>query len=338
MMSKNVKNMILCVRWLMCGVFLIGLSFSLIAQQTEHVVYGQVVNEKGEPIQGATVKVVGSTRGVLADEQGRYSISVDKTGKLMYSYVGFASQTLDVEGRTEINPTLLPLADVLDEVTVVAFGQQKKESVVGSITTVKPSELKVPSSNLTTALAGRVAGLIAFQQSGEPGADNADFFIRGVTSFGYSNRPLILVDGIEMPASELARLQVDDIASFSIMKDASATALYGARGANGVILITSKEGREGKASISVRYETSLSSPTKKIELADPITYMRLTNEAAVARGEGLTVYSQQKIDKTIEGSDPLIYPATDWHSLLMKNYTINSRLNLNVNGGGKVAR
>src|SRR5690606_5927898 len=121
---------------------------------------------------------------VLADEEGRYSISVDRQGKLIFSYIGLATQTLSVEGRTEINVTLNPVADALEEVTVVAFGEQKKESVVGSITTIKPSELKVPSSNLTTALAGRVAGMIAFQQSGEPGADNADFFIRGVTSFG----------------------------------------------------------------------------------------------------------------------------------------------------------
>src|SRR5690606_6173069 len=181
---------------------------------------------------------------------------VGRDAQLVFSYVGYTTQVIPIASRTEINVRLQPVTDELDEVTVVAFGQQKKESVVGSITTVKPSELKVPSSNLTTALAGRVAGLIAFQQSGEPGADNADFFIRGVTSFGYSNRPLILVDGIEMPTTELARLQVDDIASFSIMKDATATALYGARGANGVILITTKEGREGKDRKSTRLNSS----------------------------------------------------------------------------------
>src|SRR5690606_30707003 len=227
--------------------------------------------------------------------------------------------------------------DALDEVTVVAFGQQKKESVVASITTVKPSDLKVPSSNLTTALAGRVAGLIAFQQSGEPGADNADFFIRGVTSFGYSNRPLLLVDGVEVPASELARLQVDDLASFSIMKDASATALYGARGANGVILITTKEGKEGKASISLRYETSASQPTQNIELADPITYMNLANESSLTRGR-VRQYQWEKIERTMAGEDPMVYPATDWQSLMLKDRTFNHRLNLNVSGGGKVAR
>src|SRR5690606_34772730 len=190
----------------------------------------------------------GSTKGVVTDEKGAYSIEVPGTASLMFTFTGMEPQTVAVNNKTVIDVTLAETRDLLDEVTVVAFGQQKKESVVGAITTVKPGDLKVPSSNLTTALAGRVAGMIAFQRSGEPGMDNADFFIRGVTSFGYSNRPLILVDGIEMPSSELARMQVDDIASFSIMKDATATSLYGARGANGVILITTKEGREGKAS------------------------------------------------------------------------------------------
>jgi len=318
-------------------LILLSTPASLLAQQEEHLVRGQILNDKGEPIQGATVTVQGSTRGVLADETGRYSISVDRSGKLVFSYVGFTTQTILVEGRAEINVVMRPVADALEEVTVVAFGQQKKESVVGSITTVKPSELKVPSSNLTTALAGRVAGLIAFQQSGEPGADNADFFIRGVTSFGYSNRPLILVDGVEVPATELARLQVDDLASFSIMKDASATALYGARGANGVILITTKEGREGKANISLRYETSASQPTQNIELADPITYMELANESSLTRGRNRQ-YQWEKIERTAAGEDPMIYPATDWQSLLLKDRTFNNRLNLNVSGGGKVAR
>ncbi len=139
--------------------------------------------------------------------------------------------------------------------------------MVGAVTTINPKELKVPSSNLTTALAGRLAGVIAYQRSGEPRADNADFCIRGVTTFGYKKDPLILIDGIETTTTDLARLTVDDIASFSILKDATSTALYGARGANGVILITTKEGVEGKARVSVRIENSNSAPTKNVELA-----------------------------------------------------------------------
>src|SRR5690606_22219040 len=156
-------------------------------------------------------------------------------------------------------------------------GRQKRTDMIGSVVSVKPEQLKVPSSNLTTALAGRVAGMIAFQRSGEPGMDNADFFIRGVTTFGYKVDPLILIDNVEVTTTDLARLQVDDIADFSIMKDATATAVYGARGANGVILITTKEGKEGPANISVRIENSVSTPTSNVELADPVTYMKMAN-------------------------------------------------------------
>lgn len=317
----------------------IGVFLSLFIYAQEITVSGVVKDTTGMPISGVTVTLEGSSKGSLTDELGVYLIKVSPTAVLNFSYIGMEPKKVAVNGKQTLDVVLSPAKDILEEVTVIAFGQQKKESVVGAITTVKPSDLKVPSSNLTTALAGRVAGMIAFQRSGEPGMDNADFFIRGVTSFGYSNRPLILVDGVEMPASELARMQVDDIASFSIMKDATATSLYGARGANGVILITTKEGREGKASISLRYENSISSPTEKVELADPITYMKLANEAIKTRDPlGHELYSLEKIENTAAGKHPLLYPANDWHSMLLKDQTLNSRYNLNVNGGGKVAR
>jgi TonB-linked SusC/RagA family outer membrane protein len=229
--------------------------------------------------------------------------------------------------------------DMLDEVTVVAFGTQKKESVLSSIATIKPSELQAPTSNLTTALAGRIAGMISYQRSGEPGQDNADFFIRGVTTFGYKKDPLILIDGIELTSRDLSRLQVDDIASFSIMKDATATALYGARGANGVILVTTKEGTEGKAKISARYELSVSSPTQKTEWSDPITYMHLQNEAVMTRDPlGIVMHSPQKIENTRLGLNPNVFPAVDWYNELFKPTTLNQRANLNISGGGNVAR
>src|SRR5690606_21536428 len=155
--------------------------------------------------------------------------------------------------------------------------------VVGSVTSVRPKDLKIPASNLTAAFAGNVAGMIAYQRSGEPGADNADFFVRGITTFGANTRPLILIDNIELTTTDLARLQPDDIESFSIMKDATATALYGARGANGVILVTTKRGVEGPAKISFRTEISANTPTRRIELADPITYMKLHNESVLTR-------------------------------------------------------
>lgn len=302
-------------------------------------VTGIVTGPDGAPLPGVTITIEGTTRGVITDIDGTYAIQVKSAEKLIFSFIGMESQIVGVGNRNVINIQLKEKTEELEDVTVVAFGKQKKESVIGSISTVKPAELKVPSSNLTTALAGRMAGIISYQRSGEPGLDNADFFIRGVTTFGYKVDPLILIDNMEVTSSDLARLQVDDIASFSIMKDATATALYGARGANGVILITTKQGQEGSAKLDFRFESSLSMPTKNVELADPVAYMRLHNEAVLTRDPlGVLPYSNEKIEKTEMGVDPYIYPATDWRKLLMKDYTINHRFNMNVRGGGSVAR
>lgn len=309
------------------------------SQQQNHIINGKVVDENGTALAGVTVVVDGTTRGVLTDVDGSFSINVSPDNKLVFSYIGFTTQTIEIGNQKEFIVIMKEKADELQEVTVVAFGKQKKESVISSISTVNTKELKVPSSNLTTALAGRMSGLISYQRSGEPGEDDASFFVRGVTSFSYARGPLILIDGVEMSSSDLARLQPDDIASFSIMKDAAATALYGARGANGVILITTKEGVEGKTQISFRFEQSFSMPTKNIELADPITYMRLNNEAVTTRNPLTSVpYSLEKIDNTILGKNPYVYPANDWYKMLFKNGTPSYRANFNVSGGGKVAR
>ena len=301
---------------------------------------GSVSDNFGQPLIGVSVAVRGGTEGTVTDVNGEYSVKVSSdTVSLVFSYVGFKSQTIKVGNRRIIPVTLSEDSEKLDEVMVVAFGKQKKESVIGSIATIKPTELKVPSSNLTTSLAGRVAGVISYQRSGEPGQDNADFFVRGVTTFGYKKDPLILIDNVEVSSTELARLQVDDIESFSIMKDATSTALYGARGANGVILVSTKQGVEGKAKVNVRVENAVSMATQEIELADPITYMRLHNEAVLTRDPlGRIHYSDQKIDNTISGVNPIVFPMTDWKNELLNDYTMNQRANLSVSGGGKVAR
>ena len=313
---------------------------TLAVQQEPFDLKGTVVDEFGEPLPGVSILIVGSTRGVTTDLDGTFLIKVSPNDKLTVTYIGMQEQTIDVGSRREIAITMQEKIDELDEVTVVAFARQKKESVLASISTVRPGELKIPSSNLTTALAGRVAGLISYQRSGEPGQDDAAFFVRGVTSLSYAGSgPLILIDGVEMTSADLARLQPDDVASFSIMKDATAAALYGARGANGVILVTTKEGKEGKATITVRYETSISRPTQEIESVDPITYMRKNNEAILTRDKlGVSPYSLEKIDNTIAGGNPMVYPATDWKSMLLKNQTVNHRVNFNLSGGGQIAR
>lgn len=300
---------------------------------------GKVTDSEGKPIPGVTITIVGTTRGVITDNDGTFSIEAKPTEKLVFSFIGMESQIVDVGNQTKINIEMKEKSEELDDITVVAFGKQKKESVIGAISTVNPKDLKVPSSNLTTALAGNMAGVIAYQRSGEPGQDNADFFVRGITTFGTNTKPLILIDGVELSSTDLARLRPDDIESFSILKDATATALYGARGANGVILVTTKQGKVGPAKISFRAENSLSAPTQTVKLADPVTYMKMHNEAILTRDPlGSILYSQEKIENTAAGKYPLIYPANDWKEMLFKNYTMNQRFNLNVSGGGGVAR
>lgn len=315
-----------------------GMSLIPAPMQQQKKISGVVTDDLGEPLPGVAIQVVGTPRGVTTDVDGTYSLEVKESDQLVFTYLGMETQTIPVIGKKELNVTLRPKVDELEEVTVVAFAKQKKESVISSITSVKPDDLKVPSSNLTTSLAGRISGLIAYQRSGEPGQDNAEFFVRGVTTFGYKKDPLVLLDNNEISSSDLSKIQPDDIASFNIMKDAAATALYGSRGANGVILVTTKEGVEGKARLNVRYEESITTPTSMVDLADAVTYMKLHNEAIKTRDPlGATMYSQQKIDNTIAGGNPYVYPANDWYDIMFKKQAHSRRLNFNLSGGGKVA-
>ncbi|GAB3012057.1 TonB-dependent receptor [Niabella terrae] len=307
----------------------------------DSLVTGTVTDVTNAPLESVSILIKKSGRTTLSNTLGEYAISATADDTLVFSYTGMEPQQIAVAGRKVINVSLSTdqAAAQMSDVVVVAYGTQKKEAVVGSVTSVNPADLKVPSSNLTTALAGRVAGIIAYQRSGEPGADNAEFFIRGVTTFGYKKDPLILIDNIEVNTTDLARMNPDDIASFSIMKDATATALYGARGANGVILVTTKEGKEGAARISLRAEGSMSMPTRNIELADPVTYMKLNNEAILTRDPlAPLLYNDDKINNTVPGSGSLIFPATDWRREMFKDHTFNQRVNMNVSGGGKVAK
>ena len=313
-----------------------------IEQERTATVRGKITDGEGSPLAGATIQIKGSTRGVIADVDGMYVFPDCPIGStLVVAFLGMQTIEKVYNGESVLNFVMEPKQEELEEVEVVAFAKQKKESVLGAITTVKPTELKIPSSNLTTAFAGRVAGLISYQTTGEPGKDNASFFIRGITTFGAEAKkdPLILIDGIELGPDDLARLNPDDIASFSIMKDATATALYGARGANGVILVTTKEGKEGKVKVNARIENSFSSPTKKVEIADPVTYMRMQNEAIKTRDPlGLTLYSEEKIVMTERSLYPDIFPAIDWYETMFKDVTTNQRVNISLSGGGNVAR
>lgn len=294
------------------------------------------VRDSVDILPGVSVKIKGTNKGTTTDGNGKYILDVPEDNSiLVFSMVGYVEQEIAVKDREVINVVMRVSAKSLDDVVVVAFGSQKKTTMVGSVATINPKELKGPTSNLTTMLAGRVSGMIAYQRSGEPGRDNADFFIRGVTSFGTGKvNPLILINGIEMDPRDLARIQPDDIAGFSVLKDATAAALFGARGANGVVLVTTKSGVEGKTKFNVRFENSLSSNTRNFQLADNITYMKLANEAATTRNaQAPPTYPLDKIARTEAGQDPLLFPNNDWMKLMIKDNTLNQRLNFNVSGG-----
>ncbi|MBB6126038.1 TonB-dependent receptor [Mucilaginibacter lappiensis] len=327
------------------GVEAFSTNTSILADIT---VTGSVKDSKGVPLTGVSISVVGNFKqGTVTDINGKFILDVKEGATIKITFVGFKSQTFIVTPQTKLfNVTLEEDVQQADEVVVTAYGKkERREAIVGSVTTVKPGNLKIPASNLTNALAGQVAGVIAYQPSGQPGVDNSTFFIRGVTTFGYRQSPLILIDNVELTASDLARLNVDDIESFSILKDASATALYGARGGNGVILVKTKEGKTGKSQINFRVENASSQSVKTLQLADPITYMKLFNEAVRTRYPlDPLPYDQNKIlntEATINhapGSNQYVYPAVNWLDMLFKNRTSTQRGNLSVQGGGGVAR
>jgi tonB-linked outer membrane protein, susC/ragA family len=310
-------------------------------------VTGRVVDEKGNPIPGASVLIQGTTQGVATDTDGNYTINVHPTDALRVSFIGYKTEVVPLKGKTKLNIRLNPTAENIEEVTVVAFGEQKKESVVSAITTVDARTLKSSSSDLTTQFAGKISGMIGWQTGGIPGAltedeMNTKFYIRGITSFQTDANidPLILIDGVESSKLDLSRMVPEDIETFSVMKDASATAMYGARGANGVILITTKKGEEGSVYTSVRYEAVLSMPTREIEVVDPVTYMKMYNRALLSRDPAATPqYSVERIDRT--GSDlypSFVYPANDWYDILFKDYSINHRAGLNIRGGTRLVQ
>ncbi|MCF8370061.1 MAG: TonB-dependent receptor [Bacteroidales bacterium] len=304
------------------------------------MISGVVVDNEGISLPGVTVVVKGTTNGTSTSVDGKYVLDkVKPTDTIQFSFVGYETQLRHVNGNEVINLILKESSEMLDDIQVVAFQKQRKESVIASINTINPGELRQPSSNITAALAGKMSGIIAYQRSGEPGNDNAEFFIRGVTSFGYKNSPLILIDGLEVSSEDLARIEPDNIASFSIMKDATATSLYGSKGANGVIYVTTKEGKKGKARISIRYENSISTPTMTNTFLDGVDYMELYNEALRTRYPTVSLrYDKMKIEGTRNNLHPELYPNVDWYDELFKTSTINKKANLNINGGGDVAQ
>lgn len=301
--------------------------------QKKGTLRGKVLDDLGEPLPGAAILVSGSTRGVTTDLDGSFSIDVNKGEKLVVSFLGMEDQQVMVDNQQDVVVRMKPKADELDEVTIVAFGKQKKESVIGAITTVSAESLKVPVAKISTSLAGQMAGIVAVQRSGEPGA-GADFWIRGINTFGDNNRPLVLVDGIER---SMDLVDPEDIESFSILKDATATAVYGVRGANGIVLITTKKGKEGKPRINARVEYGVSNPVRTPKLANASQWIDYYNDITYDYS-GRIPYPADIKQKYLDGSDPDLYPNVDWMKEIFKNTSTSQRVNLNISGGGKRIR
>lgn len=291
----------------------------------------------GEALIGVSVRIKGTSLGTITDLNGNFSIKVTSKSELEVSYIGYKKQTVMVGDLGVITIKMTSDNEMLDEVVIVGAGTQKKVSVTGAISTIKGASLKVPSSSLTSSLAGKLAGVMSMTNSGEPGT-TSEFYIRGINTFGGTATPLILLDGVEISAGDLNRIPAESIESFSLLKDASATAIYGNRGANGVMLVTTKTGTENtKAKINVSIEASYFRPMNVVEFADGPTFMRTYNEAAQARS--LTEitspkYSDERILNTERGVNPFVYPNVDWYDFIFKKGNFNQRANVNIQGGG----
>lgn len=305
-------------------------------------VHGTVRDANGETIIGANIMVKNTQNGVITDVNGEYSIELERPNEiLIFSYLGMKTQEIQVSNNPEINVVMSDDSEQLEEVVVVGYGTQKKVSVVGAITTVKASSLKVPSSSLNSTFAGRLAGVITTTANGDPSnSDATNFYVRGIGTFGGRATPLIMLDGVEISARELNYIPAESIESFSILKDASATAIYGARGANGVMLVTTKAGKNNeKTRINVSAEASVNAPMAFPDFADGVTYMRMFNEAQYNRTGNIAglPYTQERIENTRKGMNPYVYPNVDWEKLMFKKMSFSQRANLNVSGGGSKA-
>ena len=303
-------------------------------------VSGLVKDENGEPVIGATVLIKGTVNGVVTDIDGKYSIQTHVGDLLEFSYIGYNSVEQRVKDKGVINVTLAESNVKLDDVVVVGYGTQKKESVSSSVNTVKPAEFAVPARNLSTMLAGQVAGVIAIQRSGEPGNDDASFWIRGQSSYAGGTSPLVLVDGVPRSMNDI---DTDEIETFTVLKDAAATAVYGSEGANGVVLITTKRGRAQKTIVSFNAQYSVATPTRMPELMPSYDYLSMWNEASWNEAGNPdwdnylatnAPYSAETLAKYRSGEDTDLYPNSIWTDLL-SNHTQNQRYTINFRGGSE---
>ena len=334
-MKNRRTNAIISKR---AAIFLSFCMLSLAMWAQSHIVKG-VVKDAAGPVIGATVTEKGTTNAVMTDLDGGYSLNVSPESVLVVSSIGYIAQEAEVGNQTTIDFTLRESALQLDEVVVVGYGQQKKESVIGAISSINSDELlKSASPNITQAMAGKIPGLITSQTSGAPGSDDMMMYIRGRASFAGDNQPLIMVDGVERSFSQIAP---DDIENISVLKDASATAVYGVRGANGVILVTTKRGREQKPVVSLTANFQFQSPTRKDTYLDSYNSVVLLEEALANDGlaSQYSAYDIEMFRKSslgeLSGYDQQLYPNVDWYDRVLNSSPPSQRYNVNVQGGTK---
>lgn len=308
------------------------------------VVKGQVMAPDGSPIPGASVSVNGTSRGVITDALGVFTINAAQDDVLRVAMVGMTPEEVRVAGQKTLKVTLTMNVDKLDEVVIVGFGKQKKVTVTGAVSSVNMQDMQTPVRSLTNALAGKVAGVISMQSGGgEPGYDNPTFTIRGIGTFSGSTSPLIIVDGVQRDdvnstfGGAFNNIDPEDVSSISLLKDASATAIYGARGANGVLIITTKRGVAGKPKIAAKVESGFNGMTRMPEMLDGVTFMKLYNEARENDGNA-PAYSDEVIAKTASGLDPYLYPDVNWIDRIYKDWASMTNANVNVSGGGESMR
>jgi TonB-linked SusC/RagA family outer membrane protein len=340
--QKRLKRNFLLIRIISLNVLLLLFCLNnLTAQTAEKVqtnkikITGKVTDENGEVLPGVSVSVKGTAFGTVVDTYGMYSIEVPAGSALTFNMIGFAEENEAIEGRHEINVVMKDESLVLENIVVVGYGTQKKVSLVASISSIDTKEIsRMATTSVSNAISGRIPGIITRQTSGEPGFEAAKIYVRGMSSW-VNNAPLILVDGVER---DINSVNPSDIESFSILKDASATAVYGVKGANGVILINTKRGKSGKPQITFRTETAILNSLSQRNYIDGYEYALLMNEGKTNSGITTGLWTEEELEKFRTGSDPYLYPNVDWVSEVLKPTSAQNINNLSVSGGNDIVR
>lgn len=316
---------------------MLAICTSAFAQNKTIKVSGTVTDEQNQPLIGVNVTIQGVTGfGTTTDVDGKYTIEMEPYNRLVFSYIGFVEQEILIKEQTKQNVVLKEDdATSLDEVIITGTGVQKKLTVTGAVTQISMDDIASTStSNLTNMLAGNVPGVMAMQSSGQPGQNTSEFWVRGISTFGAGSSALVLVDGFPRDLNEIS---IEDIESFTVLKDASTTAIYGSKGANGVILITTKKGKAGKVNVDAKFEAAYNTRTMTPEFADGYSYASMMNEALITRNKE-PEYSPEELEILKLGLDPDLYPNVDWQDLLLRNGAMTYRGSLNLSGGGNTAR